>query len=101
MLVAGVAAGAAVRTWPFRVFSFPSQIQGPPSLINPFSSQISGVPYQFGMPDIEFDPEWDVYWVAMNQAVRKQILFRKGTLIDLTVHQSPARRRRGRPVTSH
>jgi hypothetical protein len=25
-LIGGVAAGAAVRTWPFRVFSFPSEI---------------------------------------------------------------------------
>jgi hypothetical protein len=26
-LVGGVAAGAAVRTWPFRIFSFPSEVK--------------------------------------------------------------------------
>ena len=31
-LVGGVAATAAVRSWPFRVFSFPSEIAAPPML---------------------------------------------------------------------
>lgn len=30
-LIGGVAAGAAVRTWPFRVFSFPSEVE-----VNPY-----------------------------------------------------------------
>lgn len=33
MMVGGVAAGAAVRTWPFRVFSFPCDIGEPKDLI--------------------------------------------------------------------
>lgn len=31
-LVGGVAATAAVRTWPFRVYSFPTEITAPPPL---------------------------------------------------------------------
>ena len=29
MMVGGLAAGAAVRTWPFRVYSFPAEIVAP------------------------------------------------------------------------
>lgn len=31
MTVGGLAAGAAVRTWPFRVYSFPQEVYGGPA----------------------------------------------------------------------
>jgi len=31
MMVGGIAASAAVRTWPFRVYSFPKEVLWPPS----------------------------------------------------------------------
>ena len=42
-MVGGVVATAAVRTWPFRVFSFPSEIVTAPVLCN----QIVGVHFEF------------------------------------------------------
>lgn len=33
-LVGGVAAASAVRTWPFRIFSFPTDIVTPPAIVD-------------------------------------------------------------------
>lgn len=37
-LVGGIAVGAVVRTWPFRVFSFPSELVATPMEISSYSS---------------------------------------------------------------
>lgn len=34
-MVGGIAVGAAVRTWPFRVFSFPTEIHAAPQIYEP------------------------------------------------------------------
>ncbi len=44
LTIGGVAAAAAVRSFPFRVFSFPSEIKicGEDFLVNPWLRQING-----------------------------------------------------------
>jgi hypothetical protein len=64
-LVGGIAAGAAVRTFPFRVFSFPSDIVRPPFRIPILTSKYfpphwGGNPIMdIGLPELLKDlPAW-------------------------------------------
>lgn len=59
VLVGGIAAEAAVRTWPFRVFSFPSDIVIPQrGLSMNFLAK-----HRSGLPDFIIQPIWDYYEV--------------------------------------
>jgi hypothetical protein len=67
-MIGGLAVGAAVRTFPFRVFSFPTEIvraQLPPYY-----------PIGYGLGDFIIQPEWDFYQVAeMHEKFKSQGLF--------------------------
>lgn len=54
LIVGGVAAGAAVRTWPFRVFSFPTE----PKLIIPTYGADGGLPISLNRMDYLVMEEW-------------------------------------------
>jgi hypothetical protein len=64
VMIGGIAAGAAVRTWPFRVFSFPTEIQ-------------------IAEPDFIVQPLYDFFMVASNMP-RSSPLFTipfRGTMV--------------------
>jgi hypothetical protein len=76
MLIGGVAAGAAVRTWPFRVFSFPSEIVTPD--------------LSLGLGDFEIQPMYDFYEMLNSFEPRRQTLFNipAGHESRITNHES-------------
>ena len=58
-LVGGLAVGAAVRTWPFRVYSFPSEIVVPEVPSSMVLDQLNEVTYKYltaTIPSILFTP---------------------------------------------
>jgi hypothetical protein len=67
-MIGGVAAVAAVRTFPFRVFSFPSEIVEPSVTFDLGGFDLGG----FG--DFYVQPMYDFYSLP-NGAVQKQTLF--------------------------
>jgi hypothetical protein len=79
MMVGGLAAGAAVRTFPFRVFSFPSEISIPLTdrilLTEQSAFGVDLDPTMKGLGDFIIQPQWDFYQVAAGSLVRKMPLF--------------------------
>lgn len=43
MLIGGIAAAAAVRTWPFRIYSFPAEVKAPSPLLQCVALQLEKV----------------------------------------------------------
>jgi hypothetical protein len=70
-LVGGVA--GAVRTWPFRVYSFPAEIERRPIEIIVCPDHLRGL--ISGLPPFEAT-EWDIYMVTGQAAAQAQILAR-------------------------
>lgn len=70
-LIGGVATTAAVRTWPFRVYSFPAQVETAPLAIGPFAIRFVRA---FDQEQVRFFSRFDVLagWdqVYMNEAVK-------------------------------
>jgi hypothetical protein len=69
-MIGGVATAAAMRTWPFRVFSFPSEVVRPrlATVTQKFYSDLSG--------RLIFDPpSWDWNMIAQHEAFQSQTLF--------------------------
>ena len=60
-LVAGVSVKAAVRTWPFRVFSFPSTIIIPSRRFSFFEAFALNGPEMSEFLPLEFDMDLDTY----------------------------------------
>jgi|MicForSoiPHH12_O_1018301.scaffolds.fasta_scaffold00224_2 hypothetical protein len=95
-MIGGLAAGAAVRTFPFRVFSFPSEIVKPPTLLGPVIDYLLSLQEPFGedmkrslkhasangLGDIIVQPEWDYYEVAANTKIIGIPLFNSPLVTD-------------------
>ena len=67
----GVAAAAAVRTFPFRVFSFPKQIVvAPPPLLVPISDQQIYFPGDLGITFVDAMQNLELFWPAPDVETR-------------------------------
>jgi hypothetical protein len=79
-MVGGIAVAAAERTFPFRVFSFPTQI----ARVNPIVA---------GQLEYLVQPIYDFYGVAVATAVTKQILFQpvKSRILNYETDRSTRR----------
>jgi hypothetical protein len=75
MMVGGVAAAAAVRTFPFRVFSFPSQIAEPSSFLTSGKLNAPSKLFVEVWRDLIVEPEWDSYMVAADNIANRMPLF--------------------------
>src|ERR1700675_180163 len=67
-MIGGVAAAAAVRTWPFRVYSFPSQVK-------PIAIDFGYSPFSFGglpMYVDKFCPPGKIYTINANLSPGEQ-----------------------------
>lgn len=74
MMIGGVAAATAVRSFPFRVFSFPSEIVQPYPLV--LGSGLTHPFDELGLGDFIVQPMYDFYEVVARSAVQSMPLFR-------------------------
>ncbi len=70
--VQGIVTAAAVRTFPFRVFSFPSEIVIPTPVRRIWVTR-KKIP--LGLGDFVVQPMWDYFQVARNSPTTAQTLF--------------------------